>query len=59
LASVLVGRDHRPLILASVIGTDRDPQSRNAQVRKLTEAGVLVADSNADAANMALKAIGG
>jgi FdrA protein len=59
LASVLVGRDHRPLILASVIGTDRDPQSRNAQVSKLTEAGVLVADSNADAATMALKAIGG
>jgi FdrA protein len=58
LASVLVGRDHRPLILASVIGTDRDPQSRNAQVSKLTEAGVIVADSNADAANMALKAIG-
>jgi FdrA protein len=58
VASVLVGREHRPLILASVIGTDRDPQSRNAQVRKLTEAGVLVADSNADAANMALKAIG-
>jgi FdrA protein len=58
LASMLGGRDRRPLILASVTGTDRDPQSRTAQVRKLTEAGVVVADSNADAANMALKALG-
>jgi FdrA protein len=44
--------------LASVTGTDRDPQSRAAQVRKLAEAGVIVADSNADAANIALKALG-
>ena len=58
LASVLVGRDRRPLILACVTGTDRDPQSRTAQVRKLTEAGVMVAQSNADAATLALKAIG-
>jgi FdrA protein len=58
LASILRGSDHRPLILASVTGTDRDPQSRTAQVRRLTEAGVIVTDSNADAANMALKALG-
>jgi FdrA protein len=59
LAGVLVGRDHRLLIFASVVGTDRDPQSRSVQASKLTEAGVIVADSNADAANMALTAIAG
>ncbi len=59
LVGVLAGRDHGPPIVASVTGTDRDPQPRSAQVRKLTEAGVIVAESNADAARMAIAAIGG
>jgi FdrA protein len=59
LADFLAGRDRRPLILASVTGTDGDPQPRSAQVRKLTEVGVIVAESNADAAELAIKAIGG
>jgi FdrA protein len=58
LASVLAGRDHGALIVASVTGTDRDPQPRGEQVSKLAEAGVIVAESNADAAMMALAAIG-
>jgi FdrA protein len=58
LAGVLAGRDHGPPIVASVTGTDRDPQPRSAQVRTLTEAGVIVAESNADAAQMAIAAIG-
>ena len=58
LAGVLAGRDHGPPIVASVTGTDRDPQPRSAQVRTLTEAGVIVAESNADAARMAIAAIG-
>ena len=58
LAGVLAGRDRGPLILGSVTGTDRDPQSRTTQVRTLVEAGVIIADSNADAAMMALTAIG-
>ena len=58
LARMLAGCDRRPLILACVVGTDRDPQSRSAQASKLTEAGVIVAQSNADTAAMALKAIG-
>jgi FdrA protein len=58
LASGLAGRSGGPLIAASVTGTDRDPQPRVAQVRKLAEAGVIVAESNADAAEMALAAIG-
>jgi FdrA protein len=59
LAGVLAGRDRGPPIVASVTGTDRDPQPRSNQVRKLTEAGVIVAESNADAARMAIAAIGG
>ena len=58
LAGVLAGGRHRPLILASVTGTDHDPQPRSEQVSKLVEAGVIVAESNADAAMMALAAIG-
>jgi FdrA protein len=46
-----------PPVVASVTGTDGDPQSRAAQVRKLAEAGVIVAESNVDAAEIAIKAI--
>jgi hypothetical protein len=59
VATVINSHHRRPLILASVTGTDRDPQPRDAQVQKLTEAGVIVAESNADAADMAIRAIGG
>ena len=58
LAAFLAGRERRPLIVASVTGTDGDPQPRDAQVRKLAEAGVIVADSNADAAEAAIAALG-
>jgi FdrA protein len=46
-----------PAIVASVTGTEADPQVRSAQVRKLTEAGVVVAPSNAAAAAIALQCI--
>ena len=49
LAAFLAGRERRPLIVASVTGTDADPQPRNAQVETLIAAGVIVADSNAEA----------
>src|SRR6185295_7044145 len=49
LAGVLAGRRAGPLIIASVTGTEGDPQPRAAQVRKLTDVGVTVADSSADA----------
>jgi FdrA protein len=58
VASVLARRHRGPLLLASVTGTDNDPQPRAAQVGKLSEAGVIVAESNADAARMAITAIG-
>ena len=44
----------RPPIFASVTGTEGDPQVRSWQVRKLKEAGVIVAPTNADAAAWAL-----
>ncbi len=46
--------DDRPLVVASVTGTDGDPQVRAAQAAKLDAAGVLVAPSNADAAELAI-----
>ena len=52
-------RSDHPVIVATVTGTDRDPQPRNAQVRTLAGAGVIVAGSHADAASMAIAAIGG
>jgi FdrA protein len=58
LAQALAGRRDGALIVASVTGTDADPQPRATQVRKLVDAGVLVAESNADAAALAAAAAG-
>jgi succinyl-CoA synthetase alpha subunit len=41
------------VIIASVIGTERDPQVRSVQVARLLRAGALVMDSNAQAARLA------
>lgn len=49
----------RALVIASVTGTDADPQGRARQVRCLTDAGVIVAPSNAEAARQAFAAVGG
>lgn len=46
-----------PAVVASVTGTDADPQVRSAQVRKLTGAGVVVAPSNAGAAALAVQCV--
>jgi FdrA protein len=45
------------LIIASVTGTDDDPQHRRTQVEKLERVGVKVAPSNADAVSMALNGL--
>jgi FdrA protein len=57
LAGVLAA--HRPdtIVIASVTGTEGDPQVRSAQTAKLKAAGVHVAPTNADAAAWALSAI--
>jgi FdrA protein len=46
--------EDRPVIIASVCGTPDDPQGYDAQVAKLRVAGIIVASSNADAAERAL-----
>ena len=43
----------RLALVASVCGTEADPQVRSRQVKRLKEAGVLVAESNAQAARLA------
>ena len=51
-AGILLKANSKPMI-ASVTGTDDDPQFRARQVGKLRNAGVLVAPSNAQAAELA------
>ncbi len=51
---VLAAQKDRPVVVASVTGTDEDPQGRKSQKDKLADAGILVAPSNADAAKLAL-----
>ena len=45
----------RPPVVASVCGTELDPQNYDAQRRKLERAGVCVAESNADAVEAAVR----
>jgi hypothetical protein len=45
-------------VIASVTGTDQDPQVWSRQVALLREAGVVVAASNAHAAELAASCIG-
>ena len=46
-----------PVIIASVTGTEADPQVRSTQIRVLEASGILVESSNADAAALALEHI--
>jgi len=48
------GRSPRPLVLCSITGTAADPQGLSRQIRRLEDAGVTVAPSNADAARWAV-----
>jgi len=45
---------NRPLVIASLCGTDGDKQDYEAQRARLQAAGIVVAASNADAAEQAL-----
>ena len=54
VAGVVADHGDRPAVVASVCGTDDDPQCYAEQVRILEEAGVIVAPSNEDAAAVAL-----
>ena len=54
-----VVRKTKKLVIASVTGTEGDPQVYSLQVKKLRAAGVIVAPSNAAAARLAALAVGG
>jgi FdrA protein len=55
LATQLASQDrNETTVIASVTGTDSDPQNRSAQETVLRSAGVTVLPSNADAAAYAL-----
>ena len=59
LAQSLRGRPaDGPVIIASVTGTEADPQHYSAQVERLLAAGVVVEPSNASAARLALRCLG-
>jgi succinyl-CoA synthetase alpha subunit len=55
LAAIVSNRaDNAPVIVASVTGTEIDKQVRSAQVRRLEQAGIVVAPSNAQACELVL-----
>ena len=58
LAGDLRKEKNRKLVIASVTGTEGDPQVYSMQVKTLRAAGVVVADSNAAAARLAALAAG-
>ena len=58
LIAAVVRKSKKPVI-ASVTGTEADPQVYSRQVKTLRGAGVIVADSNAAAARIAALAVGG
>ncbi|MCR9030331.1 hypothetical protein NXA99_17405, partial [Citrobacter amalonaticus] len=45
-----VGTQPSPLLIAHVCGTESDPQQQSRQANALRQAGVMIADSNAQAA---------
>ncbi|WMY74204.1 acyl-CoA synthetase FdrA [Buttiauxella selenatireducens] len=45
-----IDKQKLPVLIAHVCGTEADPQQRNRQIEALREAGVIVADCNAQAA---------
>jgi len=52
-------RRNRPVVVASVTGTETDPQVYSRQVQQLRSAGIVVAGSNAEAALAAATVVGG
>jgi len=58
LAGVVAGRgDNAPVLIASVTGTELDPQVRSAQIKRLESAGIIVTPSNEQACELALAVI--
>ena len=58
IAEILSGSpENGPLVIASVTGTEADPQNYSAQVRRLRDAGVIVESTNARAVELAATAL--
>ncbi len=57
LADAMVDCSDPPLVIASICGTESDPQTRSHQVAMLEDAGINVAPSNAMAARRAAMAV--
>ena len=57
IAGVIGSLPRKPTVIASVTGTDADPQNRRTQVATLEAAGIQVAPSNAAAARSAVAAV--
>jgi FdrA protein len=58
LISAVLNKNRRKLlVIASVTGTENDPQVYSKQVKTLRDAGVIVAGSNAQAARLAAQAL--
>ena len=54
LAAIVAKRgENSPALVASVVGTESDPQTRSVQVSQLERAGIVVAPSNAQACQLA------
>lgn len=49
----------RPIMVAAICGTDADPQNRARQLAAFAKAGVLIAESNAQAALLAARIVKG
>jgi FdrA protein len=59
LTAAIAEAARQALVVVRVCGTDEDPQDARRQAAALREAGALVAPSNAAAARMAARAVGG
>jgi succinyl-CoA synthetase alpha subunit len=57
IAAVVASLPRMPVIIASVTGTDRDPQVRRSQIERLEAVGIKVAASNAAAVEAAIAAV--
>jgi succinyl-CoA synthetase alpha subunit len=54
IAQLPAAKDRKALLIASVCGTEADPQGYSRQVQALKDAGIIVAPSNAHAAELAI-----
>ena len=52
VAAITASQGDKPLMIASVCGTDKDPQNYQNQCRALESAGVIVCHSNSEAAEL-------